>query len=112
MKLPATTVDFCTRADGWAGQRSLQARSLWAKSGDGVDHLNLPQHMVDSACAASLVYNSWLSRSVKEFLKAELRVSETDIEVLYVSFLLGPMMLEKVLKLSSGFFLTAVTLRI
>lgn len=88
MKLPAKTVDFCTRADGWAGQRSQQARSLWAKSGDGVDHLNLPQHMVDSACAASLVYNSWLSRSVKEFLKAELRVSETDIEVLYV-FLAG-----------------------
>ena len=53
--IPDRARDFCLRADGWARERSPQAQSLWAKSGDGTDFLTLPQHMVDSACRLFLV---------------------------------------------------------
>lgn len=82
--IPARTRDFCLRADGWARERSPQAQSLWAKSGDGTDFLTLPQHMVDSACAASFLYNSWLAASVKSYLSEELGVDESGVEALYV----------------------------
>jgi len=84
MELPAATVEFCQRAEGWAQKKSPQARSLWAKSGDGVDFLTLPQHLVDSACAASLVFNSWVSRSVKDFLSTELQIEESELEGFYL----------------------------
>lgn len=84
MDLPAATVEFCKRAEGWVQKRGPQARSLWAKSGDGVDFLTLPQHLVDSACAASLIFNSWLSQPVKEFLCAELQIEEPELEGLYL----------------------------
>ena len=78
------THDFCLRADGWARERSPQAQSLWAKSGNGTDFLTLPQHMVDSACAASFLFNSWLAASVKRYLSEELGVDESGVEALYV----------------------------
>ena len=82
--IPARTRQFCLRAEGWARERSSQARSLWAKSGDGTDFLTLPQHMVDSACAASFLFNSWLAPSVKRSLSAALGIGETGVEALYV----------------------------
>lgn len=82
--IPARTRDFCLRADGWARERSPQAQSLWAKSGNETDSLTLPQHMVDSACAASFLYNSWLATSVKRHLSQELGVDEGEVEALYV----------------------------
>lgn len=82
--IPARTRDFCLRADGWARERSPQAQSLWAKSGDDTDFLTLPQHMVDSACAASFVFHSWLATSVKQFLSNELGLDEFGVEALYV----------------------------
>lgn len=82
--ISARTREFCTKAEGWAQARSLQARSLWAKSGDGTDFLSLPQHMVDSACAASFLFNSWLASSVKRFLSEALGVDECGVEVLYM----------------------------
>lgn len=97
MELPAVTVEFCGRADGWVQQRSPQARSLWAKSGDGVDFLNVPQHLVDSACAASLIFNSWVSQPVKDFLSRELQILEPELEGLYL-WLAGCHDLGKVLK--------------
>ena len=82
--IPARTRDFCLRADGWARERSPQAQSLWAKSGNDTDFLTLPQHMVDSACAASFVFHSWLATSVKQFLSNELGLDEFGVEALYV----------------------------
>lgn len=82
--IPARTRDFCLRADGWVRERSPQAQSLWAKSGDDTDFLTLPQHMVDSACAASFVFHSWLATSVKQFLSNELGLDEFGVEALYV----------------------------
>lgn len=82
--IPARTRQFCLRAEGWARERSPQAQSLWAKSGDGTDFLTLPQHMVDSACAASFLFNSWLAPSVKRYLSAALGIDEPAVEALYV----------------------------
>lgn len=97
MELPEATVEFCKRAEGWAQQRSPQARSLWAKSGDGVDFLNVPQHLVDSACAASLIFNSWVPQPVQDFLRTELQISEPELEGLYL-WLAGCHDLGKVVK--------------
>lgn len=82
--IPARTREFCVKADGWARERSPQAQSLWAKSGDGTDFLTLPQHMLDSACAASFLFNSWLAPSVKRYLSAALGIDEPAVEALYV----------------------------
>lgn len=82
--IPDRTREFCIRAEGWARKRTPQARSLWAKSGDGTDFLTLPQHMVDSACAASYLFNSWLATSVKRYLSVELGIDEGGVEALYV----------------------------
>lgn len=82
--IPVRTRDFCLRADGWARECSPQAQSLWAKSGDDTDYLTLPQHMVDSACAASFVFHSWLATSIKQFLSNELGLDEPGVEALYV----------------------------
>lgn len=82
--LPNATAEFCRKADEWVQVRSSQARSLWAKSGDGVDYLSLPQHMVDSACAASLIFHSWLARSVKDFLVRDTGLTLTELENLYI----------------------------
>lgn len=84
MLIPTRTREFCLKAEGWARERSPQAQSLWAKSGDGTDFLTLPQHMVDSACAASFLFNSWLAPSVKRYLSTALGVDETAVEALYV----------------------------
>ena len=81
--IPARAREFCMKADGWAQARSRQAQSLWAKSGNDTDFLTLPQHMVDSACAASFLFNSWLASSVKRFLSGALGVDERGVEVLY-----------------------------
>ena len=97
MELPVATVEFCKRAEGWAQQRSPQACSLWAKSGDGVDFLNVPQHLVDTACAASLIFNSWVSQPVKDFLGSELQLKESELEALYL-WLAGTHDVGKVLK--------------
>lgn len=97
MELPAATVEFCKRAEGWAKQRRPQTRSLWAKPGDGVDFLNVPQHLVDTACAASLIFNSWVSQPIKDFLSGELQISEPELEGLYL-WLAGCHDLGKVLK--------------
>ena len=97
MELPAATVEFCKRAEGWAKQRRPQTRSLWAKPGDGVDFLNVPQHLVDTACAASLIFNSWVSQPIKDFLTRELQTSEPELEGLYL-WLAGCHDLGKVLK--------------
>lgn len=47
------------------GALSQQARSIWAKTGGPTEWLPLVQHMADSASIAELLYDNWLSHSVK-----------------------------------------------
>ncbi|KGM18347.1 CRISPR-associated helicase/endonuclease Cas3 [Corynebacterium auriscanis] len=84
MQIPPRTVSFCVSSEGWVAARSTQAQYLWAKSGDGVEWLSLPQHMLDSACAASLVFHRWLADSVKDFLCSRLRFERNQLEALYL----------------------------
>ncbi|HIW95917.1 MAG TPA: CRISPR-associated helicase Cas3' [Candidatus Corynebacterium gallistercoris] len=71
-------MSFADEAEGWVAARSERARALWAKSGDDSGYLNLPQHLVDSACAAAAVWDVWLSRSAKEAIAGMLGTSIED----------------------------------
>lgn len=48
------------------GPLSAQATSVWAKTGGQTEWLPLAQHMLDSFHISQLLYEHWLSRSVKE----------------------------------------------
>lgn len=87
-KIPVSTLDFARSAEDWAGARSEQARALWAKSGDDSGYLSLPQHLVDSACAAAGVFDIWVSDSMVAFLSEQLKISAEDVRTLYL-FLAG-----------------------
>lgn len=63
---------------------SPAARSLWAKSGDETGHLSLAQHLIDSACAAALVYDKWVSNSLKENLAQNLKLSVEEVRLFYI----------------------------
>ncbi len=80
--LPQPVLDLAQRANGWVAERSVEARSLWAKSGDGVNFLTLPEHLRDSACAASMVFHVWLSDSIKGVLAGNLGLSVKELEIL------------------------------
>lgn len=80
--LPQPVISLAQRADGWVAERSVEARSLWAKSGDGVNFLTLPEHLRDSACAASMVFHVWLSDSIKGILAGNLGLSVKELEKL------------------------------
>lgn len=73
-----------TAIDAFVGRLSPQARSLWAKSGDETGHLSLAQHLIDSACAATVVYDKWVSNSLKENLSQNLRLSVEEVRRLYI----------------------------
>ena len=72
MHPPSSVCEFALEANNWAMVRSRQAQALWAKSGDGTGSLSLPQHLVDSACAAALVYDVWLPFRMKSWLASQL----------------------------------------
>lgn len=80
--VPHRALCFAEAADGWASKRSSEARSLWAKSGDESGFLPLPQHLVDTACVAAAVYDSWLAEPVKESLAIRLGVGEEGLRSL------------------------------
>ncbi|MCT1585305.1 CRISPR-associated helicase Cas3' [Corynebacterium sanguinis] len=84
MHLPPSTLEFAQRANGWAARRSPQAKALWAKSGDETGHLCLPQHLVDTACAAAAVYDVWVPRRMKEWLAGRLEIDEDDVRRIYL----------------------------
>lgn len=44
---------------------SVRARALWAKSGDADGWLTLPQHMLDSACVAEWLWDTWAPDAVR-----------------------------------------------
>lgn len=77
-------------------QLSPQARSFWAKTGVATNDfgeeietgMELPQHMLDSACVAGYLWDNWISEGSKKWLKESLDVDETDARSL-VCFLVG-----------------------
>ena len=73
-----------TAIDSFVGSLSPQAQSLWAKSGDETGHLSLAQHLIDTACAAAVVYDKWVSNSIKENLAQNLKLSVEEIRRLYI----------------------------
>lgn len=70
--------------NSFVGQLSPQAQSLWAKSGDETGHLSLAQHLIDSACAAAVIYDEWVSNSLKENLSQNLKLSAEQVRRLYI----------------------------
>lgn len=86
--LPKSTIDFANNMESWVTNKSHQAKSLWAKSGDESGYLNLPQHLVDSACAAAAVFDIWVSDSIKQNLGHHLGISVERLRTLYI-FLAG-----------------------
>lgn len=87
-ELPPSTLEFASSAEGWVAARSAQARALWAKSGDDSGHLSLPQHLLDTACAAAGVFDIWVSGAMVRFLTDNLRLSHDEVRALYI-FLAG-----------------------
>ena len=78
-------------ADQWREQRSEQANSLWAKSGEGAQggpYLRLPQHLIDTACVAEWLWNHWVSGSLKQTLSKRWRLNAEQVRRLYC-FLAG-----------------------
>lgn len=73
-----------TAINSFVDRLSPQARSLWAKSGDETGHLSLAQHLIDSACAAAVVYDKWVSNSLKENLAQNLKLSVEEVRLFYI----------------------------
>lgn len=84
MQLPPSTLEFAQRADAWVAHRTPQARALWAKSGDDTGYLNLPQHLVDTACAAAAVFDLWVPQSLTDWLAGRLGVNTDDVRSIYL----------------------------
>ena len=80
---------FMSPVDGVA--LSLQARSLWAKTGGGEERnlwSPLYVHMADSACVARKLWDEWLSESVKRFITDSVNDDEDAASAL-VAWLAG-----------------------
>lgn len=73
-----------TAIDSFVDKLSPQARSLWAKSGDETGHLSLAQHLIDSACAAAAVYDTWVPNSLNKNLGQNLKLSVEEVRRLYI----------------------------
>ncbi|MCT2287691.1 CRISPR-associated helicase Cas3' [Corynebacterium sanguinis] len=84
MNLPSSSLNFAKSANSWVGKRSIQARSLWAKSGDETGSLSLPQHLTDTACAAAVVYDGWVPSQMKSWLAGKLGVDDDGVRRIYL----------------------------
>ncbi|MGV0423792.1 CRISPR-associated helicase Cas3' [Corynebacterium sanguinis] len=84
MQLPPSTIEFARRAEEWVTRRTPQASALWAKSGDDTGSLSLPQHLVDTACAAAAVFDLWVSQSLKDWLAGRLGVNADGVRRIYL----------------------------
>lgn len=84
MYLPSSTLEFARSAEGWVEKRSLQARALWAKTGDDTESLSLPQHLLDTACAAAAVFDLWVPEIMKKWLAGRLAVDVDGVRRIYL----------------------------
>lgn len=82
--LPAGVFELADRAQVLRDQLSRRAHSLWAKTGDETGWLSLPQHLMDSACAAAVIWDVWVADSVKGALCRLTGLSLTEVRTLYV----------------------------
>ena len=73
-----------TAINSFVDELSPAARSFWAKSGDETGHLSLAQHLIDSACAAAVIYDKWVSNSLKENLAQNLKLSVEEVRLFYI----------------------------
>lgn len=82
-----------TLADGHedVARLSAAARALWAKSGGGLEDENglrpwlcLPQHMLDSACAAQWLWQHWVSDLTRHRLAELVGLEETETGTLFI----------------------------
>ena len=63
---------------------SAQAQALWAKSGDESGSLSLPQHLMDAAGVAAVVYDAWVAKPLKRRLAEGLGLADEQVRGLYV----------------------------
>ncbi|MFD5868549.1 CRISPR-associated helicase Cas3' [Corynebacterium sp. NPDC060344] len=76
------------RLSQFTAQASPELTAMWAKSGDDSGWLSLPQHLADAAAVSSLLWEHWVSDSVKRFLEDKLDMDEPDLRTL-LTFLAG-----------------------
>lgn len=67
-----------------SAQFSKQALALWAKSGDETGSLSLPQHLMDAAGAAGVVYDTWVAEPIKRRLAEGLSLNDDQVRDLYI----------------------------
>lgn len=79
-------MDIICQADSWLSSCSLQARALWAKSGNEQAHLSLPQHLIDSACVAEWLWNNWVCDALKHTLSKLWKLEVSEVKALYCFF--------------------------
>ena len=63
---------------------SERSRALWAKSGDESGSLSLPQHLMDAAGVAAVVYDTWVAKPLKRRLSEGLDLTDEQVRDLYV----------------------------
>ena len=63
---------------------SERSRALWAKSGDESGSLSLPQHLMDAAGVAAVVYDIWVAKPLKRRLSEGLGLTDEQVRSLYV----------------------------
>lgn len=85
--------EFCNAAERLASSFSVESRALWAKTPENREdksgaYLSLPQHLIDSACVALALTQSWLSNQTLRFLEDESGLDSTAIQSL-ITFVAG-----------------------
>nr|VDG62296.1 helicase [Streptococcus thermophilus] len=63
---------------------SEQALALWAKSGDESGSLSLPQHLMDAAGVAEVVYDIWVADPLKQRLATGLGLTKDQVRIFYM----------------------------
>ena len=63
---------------------SERSQALWAKSGDESGSLSLPQHLMDAAGVAAVVYDAWVAKPLKRRLSKGLGLTDEQVRGLYV----------------------------
>ena len=63
---------------------SERSQALWAKSGDESGSLSLPQHLMDAAGVAAVVYDAWVAKPLKRRLAEGLGLTDEQVRGLYV----------------------------
>lgn len=78
-------------ASAHPGSLSAAATALWAKTDGDTEALDpaekwlsLPQHMIDSACVAELLWDHWLADSIRGNLARSLHLEDDEVRTLYV----------------------------